>query len=141
MYLAGVRIDAQISDNGVVGVDHTAQHLELTIGSGTTTVRGIVLDRGKRPFQRAAVVLVPQQSRRENPLLYKRSVSGADGRFTFMNVEPGEYKVFAWQTAPTGRAEENSQFLAKYEQAGKPVSVKPGAAPADLQVDIIVEAP
>jgi hypothetical protein len=114
--------------------------LELTISAGLTTVQGTVFDAGRRPFPRATVVLVPQQSRRENPLFYKRVTSSPAGEFTFPAVEPGDYKVFAWQTAPPGRAEQSAQFLSKYESMGRSATVRQGVSPVPIQLHLIRDA-
>ena len=56
-------------------------------------------------------------------------------------IAPGDYKIFAWENLPNG-AEENAEFLERYETRGKVVTVSAGATITDFQVDLISdEAP
>jgi hypothetical protein len=54
----------------------------------------------------------------------------------FSGVAPGEYKVFAWVTAPPATAEEAASFIEKYEARGRTVSVSFGALVGDVQVEV-----
>jgi len=76
---------------------------------------------------RADVVLVPQFSRRENPMFYDRAVIDETGHFKFEGLAPGEYKVFAFEHLPL-TAELNPSFIARYEALGQSVTVTEGAS-------------
>jgi hypothetical protein len=70
-------------------------------------------------------------------MLNKRIVTGNNWEVTFSAVAPGEYKVFAWERLPFGfGAEEDAEFLAKYEQRGRVVTLSDGET-ADIQVTVI----
>jgi hypothetical protein len=45
---------------------------------------------------------------------------------SFVDVAPGDYKVFAFTRFPGGGAEQNAAFLSKYERLGVPVRVIAG---------------
>jgi hypothetical protein len=47
----------------------------------------------------------------------------ADGRFTMNGVAPGDYKVFAWESAR--RRLPNADFIRKYENRGVAITVLP----------------
>jgi hypothetical protein len=51
------------------------------------------------------------------------AINTANGSFTFRNVPPGDYKVFAFQSLPLGGAEQDEAFMANYERFGVPVKV------------------
>jgi hypothetical protein len=44
----------------------------------------------------------------------------------FADVAPGDYKVFAFPNLPTGGAEQNAGFMAKYDRCGVPIRVDQG---------------
>lgn len=60
--------------------------------------------------------------RRQNPMFYGRAVTNLAGQFTIFAVAPGDYKVFAWDRDPAG-AEQNAEFIKKYEDRGRPITV------------------
>jgi hypothetical protein len=55
------------------------------------------------PMPGATVVLVPQEKERKDQQNYYKQVSSdQNGAFTFKDVTPGEYKVFAWEDVEAG---------------------------------------
>ena len=68
------------------------------------------------------MVLVPDK-RRDNTQLYHNTTTDARGRYTFDNIWPGAYKLFAWEAiAYNGWLDQN--LLKKYEQDGHPVQLR-----------------
>jgi len=63
------------------------------------------------------ITLVPEEDRRENFALFKRSIVGVDGAFSFGGVSPGRYTLFAWDRIPDG-AEQNAEFMDAYNDKG-----------------------
>jgi hypothetical protein len=61
----------------------------------------------------ATVVLVPQESRRQNSALYKTAITDDKGTFTIRGAAPGTYTILAWQSVISG-AWQNPEFLDKY---------------------------
>jgi hypothetical protein len=122
-----------VYDTGV-NVSGGADPITVKIKSNGGQIEGIVLTADRKPSSEAVVVLIPHVSRRRNPSLYLTAISDREGRFSLRGIQPGEYKVFAWESVPTG-AWENAEFLAKYETEGRAVSIAPAAA---TQVEIVV---
>ena len=116
-----------IRNDGIVEVRGVTLPLEITLSPGAGSVRGVVEAPGGDAPSRADVVLVPQFSRRENPLFYDRTGINIDGTFTFQGIAPGEYKVFAFEQLPL-TAEQNAAFIARYETLGQSVTVNSGLA-------------
>jgi hypothetical protein len=87
----------------------------LRQGGGRVTVNAIGPNDG-------AFVLAP--ANRQNVALYK--VLTASLSSSFVDVAPGEYKVFAFLRFPGGGAEQNAAFLSQYERFGVPVRVIAG---------------
>jgi len=70
-------------------------------------------------------VLVPESRYRRD--IYFGATTSSTGRFQFQSVPPGNYKVFAWPTAPVG-AWFDPEFLRDYEDRAAPVRIEPEAA-------------
>lgn len=138
-YVADIRQGAtSLYNDGSVTVtgDTPSSPVEITLSTGGGQIRGVVKNKKGEPAA-ARIVLIPQSPRRANSLLYKRATApAATGQFTLAGIAPGEYKIFAWENSPNG-AEENAEFLDRYETRGKVVTVSAGATISDLQIDLI----
>lgn len=114
--------------------------LHLVVSPFGGQVDGVVLDRDKRPFAGAAVVLVPEESKRNREDLFFQQSSDQDGRFSFRGVPPGDYKLFAWDKIDYG-VYRDPAFLERYEDEGAKVSVKERSQEvAELKLLLVEEA-
>jgi hypothetical protein len=131
LYLADIRYGAQsIYDTTAFDYDgRSASVLEITLSSGGGTIRGSA-PAGARIF------LIPERTRRANRSLYKRGNLNAAGQFTIADIAPGDYKLFAWEFLISG-AEENAEFLSRYETRGIPVTIRPGTTITDIKLDLL----
>jgi hypothetical protein len=107
--------------------------ITVRVKSNGGRIEGVVQSTDRKPSSGAVVVLVPPFARRRNPSLYAVTTSGSDGRFSLRGIQPGEYKVFAWESVPE-EAWRNADFLAGYESQGRVVSVAPSVS---TQVEIV----
>ena len=127
-YVADMRIGAKsIYDDGVITVE--AEQLgpvevSLRRGGGSVSARAPTLSTAAAPTTR--VTLVPADPRQLNALLYKNAVGGRSLSSSFIDVAPGDYKVFAFESLPAGGAEQNADFMAPYQSFGVPVHVNAG---------------
>jgi len=72
----------------------------------------------------ATVVLVPQEKeRKELQNHYKQVSSDQNGSFTFKDVMPGEYKVYAWEDLESG-AYMDPDFMKPVEGKGESLSLR-----------------
>jgi hypothetical protein len=69
------------------------------------------------------VTLIPGESHRSIPWLYKTSNADQNGHFKMTGVRPGEYKILAWEEIESG-AYQDPEFIKPHESAGKDVSMK-----------------
>jgi hypothetical protein len=124
IYIADIRQNNEsVFDSGIaVGKENPAS-VEVVLDTNGQTLEGIVIDEKQSPVANAAVVLVPPQARRQNPILYRAVKSREDGRFTISNVAPGDYKIFAWRQVQV-TAWMNAAFISRYEAQGRNVTVK-----------------
>jgi hypothetical protein len=105
--------------------------LSLQIGFVPGRIEGVVMDRDK-PQQGLLTVLVPKDRGRID--LYRTSNSGAEGKISFANVPPGDYKLFAWEEIKQG-AWQDVAYMEKFEDKGRLVHIeKAGASNETIQV-------
>ena len=106
--------------------------LQLQLGFDAGRIAGVVNDAKANPFPGGVAALIPEESDRLREDLYFWSSTDQNGRFTFNNVPPGLYKLFAWEEMPPG-ALQNPDFIRKFEDRGKPIKVLPnGNITADI---------
>jgi hypothetical protein len=122
-YIADIRESGRsVFDDGFV-INDTATSIEVLVDPAGQTVSGTLRDAEQNPVALERVVLVPEQSRRQNHALFRAVLTDAAGRFVFRGVAPGNYKVFGWAPSPQANAHMNAEFLTKYEALGHPVQV------------------
>lgn len=145
MYIADIRVGSKsVYDNGVINVGaDPIDPVEVVLSRGGGVVRvaisGTVSSAASPSLSRIA--LIPAPPRRGNALLYKTlAYSGSPAYASFNNVAPGRYKVFAFQDLPAGGAEQNAEFMARYEDSGVAVDVAPGQI-VDVQAQWIPPKP
>lgn len=97
--------------------------LNLIVSPSGGQVDGAVLDAEQKPAPGAAVVLIPEESKRHREDLFFQQAADQNGRFSFRGVPPGDYKLFAWDKVEAG-AWRDPAFLDRYEDDGVKVSVK-----------------
>jgi hypothetical protein len=130
-YLADIRLGAlSIYSDGALTIASEPVPLgplEIVMRPGGGRITGTV--QGATDGKTVRVVLIPSQERRKNSLLYKTAtLSAGDRSFSFSNVAPGEYSVFAWAGLPPGGAEQDPEFTAPYEPFASRITVVDGGA-------------
>jgi len=111
----------------------TPDPLEIVVSRNGETLSGTVQDSQRKSLQGRRVFLIPDAPRRRNLLLYKIASSNARGEFSMNGVAPGSYKLFAWENIPQG-AEQNEEFLSRYDALGIRVMVNAGTPITNIQV-------
>jgi hypothetical protein len=134
--LMGLPLDTYVSDirhgersvynDGFIRPSSSDDSMEIHVDTRGGTITGLVRDSANQAVKQATVVIVPDITRRANPLAYKRATTDANGEFTLRGIAPGEYQLFAWSVAPPQGAEENARFLAPYEGKGTIVRITRG---------------
>ena len=123
-------------DSGFTINGESSDTLEVKLNGQGAIISGTVLDTTRlRPFARATVALVPDKLRQQNYTLYKQTISGTDGTFTFLGVPPGNYRLLALDAVTPG-IWENPLFVSKHESRSLAVSVVAGAR-QNVQLTII----
>ena len=114
-----------IVDDGIVIVDRRlSDTLEVHIQTPPAAIRGTVSATPQQLAAGVTITLVPEDARRDNVSLYKRTVATATGTFSFSGVPPGRYKLYAWERIPDG-AEQSREFMEALSEGGTEIAVSP----------------
>jgi hypothetical protein len=123
---------ARVADQEVLltGLDLSrgvALPVEITLRANPGSAEGVVQNDQSQPAAGVTVVLVPQEAeRRESPMHYKTATADEAGHFLFKNLDPGQYKVYAWTEIENG-VYMDPDFMRQYENSGESVTVKEGS--------------
>lgn len=86
-----------VYDSGLLVGKEAPREVEIVAKTDGGQVDGAVYDAQQRPAAGATVVLVPAESRRQNPALYRVANSNRMGQFAIRGVQSGFYKLFAFE--------------------------------------------
>ena len=121
-YLKAIRQGNQ--DVHLTGLDTTtAGDLTVLLAPGPGSVEGLVKDSKDQPQAQVTVVLVPKDPWQGVADAIRIATSGADGKYQFAQLTPGEYEVFAFEDAETG-SWFDPDFRAMYRDQAKTVRVE-----------------
>jgi len=111
------------ADVTMTGLDLTsgvaAGELEVRIVPGAGGVTGTVTRDGG-PGAGALVAIIPEDPYKSWAELYRTTNTSQNGSFTFANVRPGRYRLYAFESVDAGSTQD-PEFMKKFETDGKPV--------------------
>ncbi|HUE23275.1 MAG TPA: carboxypeptidase regulatory-like domain-containing protein [Bryobacteraceae bacterium] len=91
-YVESVRMgDAEVKESGIDATHDAGGPLVITVSAGAGQIEGVARDAKQQPAPGATVLLVPA---------YKDVTTDQYGRFVLKSIEPGDYKLFAWEQEP-----------------------------------------
>lgn len=124
-YLKSVRSDqTDVLANGL-STDLPPAPLEVLLSPNAAQVTGTVQNSNTSgPAPGTTVVLVPQEKeRKEQQSYYKLITTDQNGGFTFKDVVPGEYKIYAWEDIEPG-AYMDPDFMKPIETKGDSLTLQ-----------------
>ncbi len=130
MYLKAA--NPEILDTGIA-IGHAATTIDLALNPGVGKIQGTVT--GSDQACSGLTVLMVPENRSPDPRDFRRAFTDQSCRFTFRNVVPGDYKLFAWQTL-ANTALMDPGFIDQFQDQGESVRLKE-AGEAEVQVVII----
>jgi hypothetical protein len=94
--------------------------LELIGSARGAHIQGVVMNSDPVPVSGVWVVLLPEDSNRNQKRLFQSVRSGANGKFDFRGVAPGSYSLFSWDDVEEHEWDD-PEFLKPFQ--GKAVSI------------------
>lgn len=104
--------------------------IDVILSAEAGRLTGVVIDKAGNPLQGATVVVVPDRLRRRVDL-FKDATADQNGRFEFLSVAPGDYRLFAWDDVEPGMWF-GPGFLERFESNAAPVNVSAKGQPTVL---------
>jgi len=134
-YAKALRVDGHDVPDWTVDLTESLPHsISIMLGFDAGRVTGFVRNPSGDPVANMLVTLVPVGNAALTTPQFAIATSDAQGRCMFTNVEPGAYKVFAWEKVNPG-AVQNRETLRQFETKCADVQVQPnGTAVADVTV-------
>jgi hypothetical protein len=116
---------ALVAGSDVLGeafqLDGDGTPLQMLLGFTQGRIDAVV-EKAGMPLGSARVLLAPANRNRLD--LFKTASSDKDGKVSFSNVPPGNYKLFAWESMAKANAYLDPRFLESYEDHGRPIFVE-----------------
>ena len=110
-------------DNGFHATGPVQNSMDIVLASDGGSIMGLVTDEKSLFLANATVALIPESSDLRRRLdLYRSTTTDDQGNFRISTIPPGNYKLFAWDFAPTD-AWQSSDFIRDYESSGQRVQV------------------
>jgi Carboxypeptidase regulatory-like domain len=97
--------------------------LTLVVSNEFGKVEGTVLDEAGKPVFNADVTLIPDQRQEDWAERFRNTLSKADGKFSFVSIQPGEYRLFSWLGVEQG-APQDAEFRKPFEDRAVAVKVE-----------------
>ena len=134
-YLKSVRAgDDELKESRVDATKGAPGPLVITVSAKAGQIEGIVLNAKEQPSAGVAVVLVPEPKLRDRDPAFKQTTSDQYGRFLIKTIEPGDYKLFAWEDVEPGEYRD-PEFLKPFEDRGREIHIREGSREsADLKL-------
>jgi len=109
--------------------------LEIRVGTSPGKVTGIAHRQDGESYRNGKIALVPQGVYRDRYDLYRTLSAETDGSFSFDNIPPGSYRVFAWNIGPEPSELMDNYFLLPFETLGTFVQVE---SAGEVEVDLVI---
>jgi hypothetical protein len=134
-FLKSVLAGGRDTEESGIAVNGGTVVLDLVASADGAVVDGVVTDRKSVAVANAVIVAVPEARRRGRADRYRKTVSDQSGRFTLHGLAPGDYTLYAWESAD-GEAYYDPEFLKSYEGQGTALPVGEGERKV-VQVGVI----
>jgi protocatechuate 3,4-dioxygenase beta subunit len=134
-YVKSVRMGDEEALEAGLNLTRGAAPVTVVLSPGAGAVSGLVQNDKQQPASGVTVVLVPAGERRQRAESYKNTATDQYGRYTLKNLDPGDYKLFAWEDVEPG-AWSDPDFLKPLESRGHSVTIRENSR-ENAQLDLI----
>lgn len=113
-----------------------AAPLDIVLAPNAGQATGVVQNEQQQPAAGVTVVLIPQEKERSDQAqYYKTATTDANGSFTLKNLDPGQYKIYAWRDVEPG-AYMDPEFVRPVENRGESLTIRESSQ-ANVQLKLI----
>lgn len=119
-YLKSVKLGNRELRDLRLDISGGATPLTILLATDGARIRGSVENAAGEPAARIPVTLFPEGSRRDRQDRTKTAITDPNGRYEFKDIAPGDYRIFAWESAGLN-ASRDPDFRKQYE--GQSVTV------------------
>lgn len=132
-YAVTLRVDSRDVPDWIADLTGPPPHTaEIVVGFDAGRVSGYARNASGDPAPKMLVTLVPSGTVPLTSPRFATIVSDDQGRYLFTGVQPGAYKVFAWEKVNPG-AVQNRETLRQFQTQCADIDVQPnGTANADV---------
>jgi hypothetical protein len=136
-YIEEIRGAGITRESPVLRVEESVQDLMIVVSNPGRQVGGTVQTNGVA-VPGASVMLAPTAPFEKDHQRYQTTKTDVLGRFAFLAVAPGDYKVFAAESFPA-MASMHPELLTRFVVNGKAVNIQPGATPGEIMLPLLSE--
>jgi hypothetical protein len=123
VYLKAVLTGKETAPDRKIDTAHLSGDLTLVVASDFGKVEGTVVDDAGKPVYNADVTLIPDQGRGDWQYRFRSTLTKADGKFTIVSIQPGDYRAYAWVAVEQG-APQDAEFRKPFEDRAVVVKVE-----------------
>jgi Carboxypeptidase regulatory-like domain len=134
-FVKSVVVGGREANDSGLSVNGGGVGLDLVVSSNGGMVDGVVLNGKGEAVANTVVVAAPEARLRGRMDHYRKTVSDQSGHFSLRGIRPGDYTLFAWESAD-GEAYYNPEFLKSYEGQGTGLCVSEGERKT-VQVNVV----
>ena len=118
----------------------TTGSLTLVCGTDVGQIQGSAQTESGEPAAQALITIVPDEEHQYRMDLHYQLMSDPNGQFDYHDFAPGDYKVFAWESADADQQMlQSTEFRKAFESRAVPVTV-PAGGKASVQLKLISAA-
>jgi Carboxypeptidase regulatory-like domain len=129
LYVKSIRFGDQDVSDGLINLSQSsAGSLNIVFGTDVAQVQGTVETSSGETVPNAPVTLAPAGQRENRPDLVEQSGTDQYGHFSFQDLAPGDYQVFAWGDDIDFGMVQNADFRKSLASQAASVSLGPSAS-------------
>ncbi len=122
-YLKRVLVGKEPAPDHRIDTAHVSGDLTLVVAADFGKLAGTVTDDAGAPVYHAYVTLIPAGDDGGAPSRFRTAFTKADGTFSVSNVQPGDYRLFAWRGVEMG-APQDPDFRKPFEDRGVAIKME-----------------
>jgi hypothetical protein len=123
-YLKTVMVDGEEVEPDKVTVGDQQADIKLVLSPSGGYIQGLVVDDSGNAIPSAAIVMVPEESRRGITDLFRKSSSDKEGWFRIHGVPPGTYQLFAFDDVDLNELIGQPELLKRFEDRSVQLTVE-----------------